>query len=88
MALGTTERAIQIFRERGGLLRMSDALKLGIHRRTLYRMRDEGLVEAVSRGLYRLADLPDLSSPDLVTVAARAPRAVVWQPCKGWKQGL
>ena len=31
----------------------------------------------MSRGVYRLADAPPLSSPDLVTVALRAPQAVV-----------
>ena len=40
-------------------------------------MRDKGIVERLSRGLYRLADLPPLSSPDLVTVAAKIPAGVV-----------
>ena len=35
-----------------------------------------GVVE-LSRGVYRLASAPDLSNPDLVTVALRVPRAVV-----------
>ncbi len=40
-------------------------------------MRDEGVLEQLSRGTYRLASLPDLSAPDLVTVAARIPNGVV-----------
>jgi predicted transcriptional regulator of viral defense system len=40
-------------------------------------MRDEGVVEQLSRGLYRLADLPALSNPDLVTVAAKIPSGVI-----------
>jgi predicted transcriptional regulator of viral defense system len=52
-------------------------MRLGIHPRTLYRMRDEGLVEQISRGVYRLATLPALAHQDLVTVALRVPRAVV-----------
>jgi predicted transcriptional regulator of viral defense system len=40
-------------------------------------MRDEGVVEQISRGVFRLASLPGLSNPDLVAVAMRVPRAVV-----------
>ena len=59
----------------GGLLRTGQALRAGIHPRDLYRLRDEGTLEQVSRGLYRLADLPPLGSPDLVAVALRVPKA-------------
>ena len=40
-------------------------------------MRDAGALERLSRGVYRLADLPPLAEPDLVTVAARIPKAVI-----------
>ena len=53
------------------------ALTGGIHPRTLYAMRDAGVLERLSRGLYRLADLPPLSNQDLVTVALKAPGGVV-----------
>ena len=73
----TTHHAEQIFRKHGGLLRTAEALAAGIHPRVLYRMRDEGLVERVSRGLYRWAALPPLGEPDLVAVAARVPKGVI-----------
>jgi predicted transcriptional regulator of viral defense system len=69
--------AIESFRERGGVLRTRDALGAGIHPRTLYRLRDDGVIEQVCRGVYRLAELPALAFPDLVTVALRVPRAVI-----------
>jgi len=56
---------------------MSEAIKYGISRHTLYKMRDEGVLEQVSRGIYRLVDLPPISNPDLVTVSLRFPKAVV-----------
>ncbi len=56
---------------------MTQALALGINRRTLYRLRDEGQLERVTRGVFRLSSLPPLSNPDLVTVVLRAPKAVV-----------
>lgn len=66
------------FRKHGGVLRMADALRAGIHRRTLYGMRDAGQLETLARGLYRLADAEPPSNPDLLTVAAKVPHAVVY----------
>jgi len=73
----TYEHAESVFREHGGVLRTSRAIQLGVHPRTLYRLRDEGLVEQLSRGVYRWAALSPLGHPDLVAVAARLPRGVV-----------
>lgn len=69
--------AADVFRARGGTLRMSEAIDAGISRRTLYAMRDAGVLDQLSRGVYRLASLPGLSAPDLVTVASRIPNGVV-----------
>ena len=71
------EKEIKAFNRGGGVLRTSAALRAGIHPRRLYEMRDSGVVERLGRGLYRLADLPPLSNPDLVTVAAKVPAGVV-----------
>jgi predicted transcriptional regulator of viral defense system len=71
------EKERRAFSQSGGLLRTGAALRAGIHPRTLYDMRDEGVVEQLSRGLYRLADLPALSNPDLVTVGLKIPAGVV-----------
>lgn len=72
-----TRAAITLLRRHRGLLRTSQALQLGIHPRTLYALRDAGAIEQFGRGLYRLADLPPLSNPDLVIVATRYPQAVI-----------
>ena len=71
------EKAASVFRRHGGALRTAEALRRGIHPRTLYAMRDAGLLERLGRGLYRLADLPPLGNPDLVTIALRVPRGVI-----------
>ena len=73
----SAQRAIEIFREHGGMLRTREALRLGIHPRVLYALRDSGALEELSRGLYRLAELPPLTNPDLVTVALKVPGAVI-----------
>ena len=71
------ERVREVFRQAGGVLRTAQILRAGIHPRDLYALRDAGVLETVSRGLYRLADLPPLAEPDLVTVALRVPKGVI-----------
>jgi predicted transcriptional regulator of viral defense system len=56
---------------------MSEAIRSGVHRRILYSMRDTGVIEQLSRGLYRLADMPPLGNPDLVSVAKKVPNGVI-----------
>ena len=59
------------------MLRTSNALRLGIHPRSLYALRDSGEVLPVGRGLYRLAKAPALTNPDWIKIALRIPRAVM-----------
>ncbi len=70
-------QAKNIIRALGGQIRMSEALSRGISRYQLYKMRDEGVIETISRGYYRLMELPSLSDPDLVPVSLRFPHAVI-----------
>ena len=58
------------------MLRTVEALRAGIHPRTLYTLRARGEIERVARGLFRLSALPPLAEPDLVTVAKKVPQAV------------
>ena len=71
------DRAVAVFRKHGGILRTSQVLQAGVHPSTLYAMRDDGTLEAVSRGVYRLADSEPLGNPDLVTVATRVQCGVI-----------
>ncbi len=56
---------------------MGVAVREGIHRRTLYEMLDSGIIERLSRGVYKLTGSVPLSHPDLVTVAIRVPQGVI-----------
>lgn len=53
------------------------ARQLGWHSRDLYRLRDSGQVYELSRGVFRRADAPVPSWPDLLAVATRVPKGVV-----------
>ncbi len=73
----TAERTVKCFRGHGGIMRVRDAISEGIHPATLYRLRDDGVIKAMARGLYRLSDLPPQTQPDLVTISRKVPRAVI-----------
>jgi predicted transcriptional regulator of viral defense system len=70
------QHAKSVFDEHGGTLRTREALAAGIHPRTLYAMRDSGALDQTGRGLFRLAGMPPLSEPDLITVAKKVPQSV------------
>ncbi len=70
-------KARSLFVQNGGMLRTSNAIRLGVHPRTLYALRDAGELEQVGRGLYRLASAPQLTSPDVVPISMRVPRGVI-----------
>jgi len=71
------ETARKVFRDRGGVLKTGEALRAGIHPRTLYEMERNGILEKLARGLYRIADMPPLGNPDLVSVALKVPNGIV-----------
>lgn len=53
------------------------AERAGLWRRDLYLLRDAGVVSEISRGVFRKADAPETAHLDLLSVAHRAPLAVV-----------
>ncbi len=71
------EKAISIAKSHGGLVRTSDAAHEGVGANALYRLQNAGTLEKLSRGIFRLKRGKPLANPDLVIVAARAPRSVV-----------
>ncbi len=75
MSTATTQ-ARRIFKEHNGTLRTVEALHAGIHPRILYALRDQGEIEQVARGLFRLSEFPLPGEPDLLTVAKKVPHAV------------
>lgn len=71
------QRARVLLGPQKSVFRTGDALKSGIHPRTLYAMLDQKIVEKLGRGLFRFADMPGLVNPDLVTVAMKVPKGVI-----------
>jgi len=71
------KKAKTLFLKQGGILKTKEAIRVGIHPRTLYEMLNAGVLERLNRGLYRLADLPPLGNPDLVSVSLKVPHGVI-----------
>lgn len=72
----TDHRVIDIVKQNGGVARTRDFLANGIHPRDIYRMRDNGQLECISRGLYQIPDqIPD--DPDMATVCKKIPGGVI-----------
>jgi len=71
------KRARAILHSPTGVFRTGEAIKSGIHPRTIYAMRDQGVIERMGRGMYRFADMPTLGNPDLATVALKFPKGVI-----------
>ncbi len=69
--------AAKKFSAHGGILRTSQVLALGVSPRTLYAMRDLGLIRSLGRGVYQLSSEEPLGNPDLISVSLRVPKAVV-----------
>ncbi len=71
------KKALDIIRHRGGIIRTREALALGIHRRTLYGLRDEGELMPVTRGLYRIKKMEIPAQVHFADVAKRIPKGVI-----------
>lgn len=71
------QKALEVFRQHGGILRTKDALASGIHPRTLYALREDGSIKLLSRGVYQLNGLTPHADPQLIAVALRAPHGVI-----------
>jgi hypothetical protein len=70
-------KALDIFRTHGGVLKTSEALNAGIHPRILYELRDTGQIEQLTKGVYALPGLPGIDQPDFVTVSKKVPSGVI-----------
>lgn len=69
--------AVEIFRKNNGILRRSEAIRLGILEHQIYSMLTKGILVKEDRGIYRLAELEPLGNPDLIQVSLLIPKAVI-----------
>jgi predicted transcriptional regulator of viral defense system len=56
---------------------LAQAREAGLSKKAVYRLRDEGALEVLGRGVYRRVDAPLGGDPDLLEVSLRAPHATL-----------
>lgn len=71
------DQALDIARRMGGTASSAELIGGGARWEDLYRLRDEGALIELSRGIYRLADAPATAHLDLVAVCRRAPQGMI-----------
>lgn len=78
MPEGKTQRVLarEMLRDRG-IVRLSEFKTVGITAATIGRMRDDGEVIRLARGLYQLPDAPLDANHSLAEAAKRVPKGVV-----------
>jgi predicted transcriptional regulator of viral defense system len=71
------DKAKEIIRNHGGVIHTSVAIRASVHPRIFYTLYKKGVLEQISRGVYRLTELPAISMPDLVTAALLSPKGII-----------
>jgi len=71
------ETITPIFKNRYGYAYLKELKKQGIHTDTIRRLMQDGAIEKVKAGLYKLADMPVLSNQGMIDVCMAMPKAVV-----------
>jgi len=67
----------KVFEKHNGLLRVSEAIRLGVPEHIVYEMVQKGELIKEVRGVYRLTDSDPLGNPDLVQVSLLVPKGVI-----------
>lgn len=70
------ERLIRLARRKGGVS-TREVVGVGIHTQNLSRLVEEGVLERIARGQYRLAEAPVTEHHGLAIAAAAVPKGVV-----------
>lgn len=77
VAIELFEEAKQVIRDIGcSTVTATQTIEAGVHPRTLYQMRDEGVIVQLARGLYCLPENVPVNF-DITVVATKYPKAVI-----------
>jgi predicted transcriptional regulator of viral defense system len=71
------ERMYKVVKRHKGFARTKDILAARIHPRDIKRIKDEGQIIKVKRGLYRLAKMPLISNQSFIDLTRAVPEGVI-----------
>lgn len=77
MARADAQAAASPLRGLAATFTYAQARRAGISDRTLYRLRDTGVIQQIGRGMYRRTDIDIAADIDLLEIAQRAPQATL-----------
>lgn len=77
MRANNLDKFIKIFEDHHGILKLAQAVKLGIPKHIVYKMLSNGILEKEEKGIYRLSSMEPLGNPDLVQISLLVPKSVV-----------
>jgi predicted transcriptional regulator of viral defense system len=69
--------SLKIFRQHNGLARTAELLRAGVHSRTIKDLVQDGKIEMVNRGLYRLTNLDYSESVSLIEACKAVPSGII-----------
>jgi predicted transcriptional regulator of viral defense system len=72
-----SDQILDVAQRMGGTVSAAELIGGGARWEDVYRLRDEGVLVELSRGIYRLADAPATAYLDLVAVCRRAPDGMI-----------
>lgn len=70
-------KALKVMEVSKGMIRVAQAIRSGINPKTLQELVSKGRVVKLSRGLYRIADMPEMVESDICVVSAKVPNGVI-----------
>jgi predicted transcriptional regulator of viral defense system len=68
---------IQLFKKNFGYAYLKDLKKEGVHTDQIRKLIQEGIVEKIKPGLYKLTDIPIISNQGFIDINMAMPKAVV-----------
>lgn len=77
MGMMAEKKVINMFRARGGQMRMSEVIGQGIYRSALYSLVQKGALFRCAKGVYRLADAEPNLNLSLATASLLYPKSIV-----------
>jgi len=72
-----SSEVLDLARRAGGIVSASELTTGGARWEDLYRLRDEGALIELSRGIFRVEDMPATAHVDLVAVCRRVPDGMI-----------
>ncbi|MBF0483390.1 MAG: type IV toxin-antitoxin system AbiEi family antitoxin domain-containing protein [Candidatus Omnitrophica bacterium] len=71
------KQLIQFIKKNGGFAKYAELIKAGFYKTVISEVINAGQIERISRGIYCLAKIPDVSYPDFITASLIIPKGVI-----------